>query len=101
MDDKIKQAITEVLINFRNLHDLSDSEIEGMSVLVSLLCSSDRDIRNIFYEEFGNIQKKVKEEYERRRQLILNTIPERNREEIDKQAKQMADKKLNKKNVVN
>jgi len=101
MDDKIKQAITEALIILRNHHDLSDSEIEGMGVLVSLLCGSDREIRNIFYKEFGNIQKKVHEEYEKRRQAVLSKIPEDKREEIDREAKKMADEKLNKKNVVN
>jgi hypothetical protein len=101
MYEKIKQSISEVLITIRGLHDLSDGEIEAMATFMATMCVSDQGIRKIFYREFGNIHDEIKKEYARRREMILNTIPEDQREEVDKKAQEEANKKLNKKNVMN
>lgn len=99
--NKTKQAISEVLITMKNYHDLDDREIEAIATLISLLCDSPKRIRVVFYESFEYIHNKIKEEYAKIREEILNTIPEDKRGEIDREAKEQANEKLNKKNVVN
>ena len=101
-NEKIRKAIVETLINIRDCHDLSDSEIDGMSQTMAAVCGFNRALRDVFYRSVvEKVNKDIKEEFERQKQEILSEVDEDKREAFDEAAREEADKILNKKNVVN